>query len=126
MYTLAVRRDFIAQHAMIGGDFGAENQPHSHHYVVELHMEAAGLDQFGFLVNIVEVEQVLNGTVAGYRDVMLNNLPEFDGLNPSLENFSRIFCIAIDKRIPAKNLTAVSVLLWENEHAWASYRIERN
>ena len=63
MYTLAVRRDFMAQHALIGGDWGAENQPHSHHYILELQMEAAGLDRHGFLVDIVEVEQALNGLV---------------------------------------------------------------
>jgi 6-pyruvoyltetrahydropterin/6-carboxytetrahydropterin synthase len=32
MYTVAVRRDFIAQHYRIGGDWGAENELHAHHY----------------------------------------------------------------------------------------------
>jgi 6-pyruvoyltetrahydropterin/6-carboxytetrahydropterin synthase len=32
MYTVAVRRDFIAQHYLIGGDWGAENELHAHHY----------------------------------------------------------------------------------------------
>ena len=39
MYTLAVRRDFIARHFLIGGDWGAENFPNSHHYVLELQLE---------------------------------------------------------------------------------------
>jgi 6-pyruvoyltetrahydropterin/6-carboxytetrahydropterin synthase len=124
MYTLAVRRDFIAQHALIGGDWGAENLPHSHHYVLELHMEGARLDQHGFLVDIVLVEQTLNELVAGYRDHLLNALPEFAGLNPSLEAFSRILYVALAKSLPGENDISIKVILWENDTAWASYRLD--
>ena len=125
MYTLAVRRDFVAQHALIGGDWGAENLPHSHHYVLELQMEGVELNRHGFLVDIVEVEKLLNGLVAGYRDHLLNDLPEFRDLNPSLENFCRILCTSLNKSIRAGNLISNKVVLWENESAWASHRIER-
>ena len=125
MYTLAVRRTFIAQHALVGGDWGAENQPHSHHYILELQMEGAQLDQHGFLVDIVEVERTLNGLVAGYRDHLLNDLPEFAGLNPSLETFSRILCISLGKSLKFDNISSLKVVLWENDTAWASYRLER-
>ena len=124
MYTLAVRRDFIAQHALVGGDWGAENQPHSHHYVLELQMEGAQLDQHGFLVDIVEVEKTLNGLVAHYREHLLNDLPEFAGLNPSLEAFSRILCNALRESLRGESPYAIKVVLWENETAWASYRLE--
>ena len=40
MYTLAVQRDFVAQHYLIGGDWGAENFWHSHHYRLEVQLEA--------------------------------------------------------------------------------------
>jgi 6-pyruvoyltetrahydropterin/6-carboxytetrahydropterin synthase len=33
MYTVALQRDFVAQHFLIGGDGGAENQWHSPHYL---------------------------------------------------------------------------------------------
>lgn len=126
MYTLAVRRDFVAQHALTGGDWGAENQPHSHHYVLELQLEGAELDQHGYLVDIVDVEHHLNELVARYRDHFLNDFPEFTGLNPSLERFARILCVALDDGIKAANIKTVRVLLWENEIAWASYTVERS
>jgi 6-pyruvoyltetrahydropterin/6-carboxytetrahydropterin synthase len=125
MYTLAVRRDFVAQHALVGGDWGAENQPHSHHYVLELQMDGELLDQHGFLVDIVEVEKALTGLVARYRDRLLNSLPEFAGLNPSLETFSRILCVSLDKTLMMEDSAAIQVVLWENDTAWASYRLER-
>lgn len=125
MYTVAVTRDFVAQHYLIGGDWGAENQRHSHHYRLELQLEGAELDQHGYLVDIVDIENNLDALVASYRDRTLNDLPEFAGLNPSIEHFSRICCTTLAAAIQASNLAAVTVKLWENEIAWASYRLAR-
>ncbi|MDA0242570.1 MAG: 6-carboxytetrahydropterin synthase [Chloroflexi bacterium] len=124
MYTIAVKRNFVAQHFLIGGNWGAENEKHSHHYVIELQLEGETLDQHGYLVDIVDIEAQLEKLVAYYRDRTLNNLPEFAGLNPSIEHFSRILCHALAERIRANTLGAVTVKLWENEIAWASYRLE--
>jgi 6-pyruvoyltetrahydropterin/6-carboxytetrahydropterin synthase len=125
MYTLSVRRDFIAQHALIGGDWGVENQTHSHHYVLELQLEGEQLDGNGFLVDILDVEKTLAGLLARYRDHLLNDFPEFSGLNPSVENFSRILCESLNMGLQTENITAVKAILWENEAAWAAYRLER-
>lgn len=122
MYTLAVQRDFVAQHYLIDGDWGAENLTHSHHYRVELRLEGDRLDQHGYLVDIVDVEGHLDGLVQHYRDHTLNDLSEFAGLNPSIEHFSRILCESLVQRLQAQTLTAISVVIWENEIAWASYR----
>jgi len=125
MYTLAVKRDFIARHYLIGGDWGPENFPNSHHYVLELQLEGEHLDQHGYLVDIVEVEKHLEETVAYYKEQMLNDLPEFAGLNPSIEHFARILAEQLNTKIHAPNITGLMVRLWENEIAWVSYRVER-
>lgn len=122
MYTVAVKRDFVAQHFLIGGDWGAENTKHSHHYVVEVQLDGPTLDQHGYLVDIVDIETKLNALVSHYRDHTLNDLPEFRGLNPSIEHFSRILCLTLASHIQAPTLKVVTVKLWENEIAWASYR----
>jgi 6-pyruvoyltetrahydropterin/6-carboxytetrahydropterin synthase len=123
MYTLAVRRDFVAQHFLIGGDWGAENFWHSHHYQLELHLEGATLDQHGYLVDIVQVEAALNALVKNYRDKTLNDLPQFAGLNPSIEHFTRIAALELAPQVYASNLNGLVVKIWENEIAWASYRV---
>jgi 6-pyruvoyltetrahydropterin/6-carboxytetrahydropterin synthase len=123
MYTLAVRRDFIARHFLIGGDWGPETYPNSHHYVLELQLSGGELDRHGYLCDIVDVEKQLNEVVAYYREQMLNERPEFEALNPSIEHFARILAIALDERINAPNVTALKVVLWENEVAWASYEL---
>ena len=123
MYTVAVQRKFVAQHYLIGGDWGAENQRHSHHYVIELQLHGETLDQHGYLVDIVDIEKNLDALVAEYRDHTLNDLPEFAGLNPSIEHFSRILAEKLRQRIHAPNLSSLKVKLWENEIAWASYKL---
>ena len=99
MFTVAVKRDFVAQHFLIGGDWGAENFKHSHHYVLELQLTGETLDKHGYLVDIVDIEQHLDRIVDQYRDQTLNELPEFKGLNPSIEHFSRIICQTLAERI---------------------------
>ena len=125
MYTLGVRRDFIARHFLIGGDWGPENFPNSHHYVLELQLEGKELDQHGYLVDIVDVEKHLDEIVSYYSEQMLNDKPEFAGLNPSIEHFARILATSLSERIQATNISALKVVLWENESAWAAYRVER-
>jgi len=125
MYTLAVRRDFIARHFLIGGDWGPENFPNSHHYVLELQLQGNELDQHGYLVDIVDVEKNLDEVTDYYKEQMLNEKPEFNGLNPSLENFARILATSLNQRIKAKNITTLKVVLWENDSAWASYMVQR-
>ena len=124
MYSVAVKRDFIAQHYLVAGDWGAENEPHAHHYRVEVQLHGQELDQHGFLVDIVDIEESLDALVGHYRDRLLNELPEFEGLNPSIEHFSRILCQALASHIHSENVLALTVKLWENEIAWTSFRLE--
>jgi len=71
------------------------------------------------------VEKHLDEIVNYYREQMLNDKPEFAGLNPSIENFSRILASSLSDRIQAKNIAALKIVLWENESAWAAYRVKR-
>jgi len=125
MYELGIRRDFIARHFLIGGDWGPENFPNSHHYVMEVQLKGKELDRHGYLVDIVEVEKHLDELVSYYKDQMLNEKPEFAGLNPSIEHFVRILATSLSERIKAENISDIKVLLWENELAWAAYELER-
>jgi len=125
MYRVAVRRQFVAQHYLIGGDWGAENRPHSHVYVIELELAGSELDRHNYLVDIVEIECQLDAAVAAYRDRLLNDLPEFAGINPSVELFSRLLAERLSAAIHADNIRRLAVRLWENDIAWASYELER-
>jgi 6-pyruvoyltetrahydropterin/6-carboxytetrahydropterin synthase len=121
MYSVAVQRDFIASHFLTGADWWPENEAHAHHYVVEVRVNGPALDHHGYLVDICEIETVLEELAEQYRDQMLNRLVEFNGLNPSLEHFARIVSDSISQKIQIRNLTSMTVKIWENDIAWAAY-----
>ena len=121
MYTLAVKKDFIARHFLIGGDWGPENETNSHHFVMQIQLEAAELDKHGYLVDIVKIEEEMDTIIDYFSESMLNDLPEFEGLNPSLEHFSRIACRKLLEAITPPGSGKFTVRMWENESCWASY-----
>jgi len=82
------------------------------------------LDQHGYLCDIVDVEKHLDEVVGYYNEQMLNDRPEFLGLNPSIEHFARILATTLRVRIKAANVSALKVVLWENESAWAAFRLD--
>lgn len=126
MYELMVKRDFTARHALIGGDYGPENQEHAHYYTLELLLSGSVLGPNGFLVDIVEVEAVLDAEIGPYRDRYLNDLPAFAGINPSLEVFARMLCEAIWRKLSQKSaIERCAVRLWESPSAWASFTTGR-
>jgi 6-pyruvoyltetrahydropterin/6-carboxytetrahydropterin synthase len=124
MYSLSLERSFSAQHFLIGGDWGAENQPHAHPYRIELRLEGSTLDPNGYLVDLVEVERLLDEQVHHVRDRTLNDLPAFAGINPSLEHFARIVGQDLVASLKGTHLASVEVRIWESEAASASYRTD--
>ena len=121
MYALGLRRSFVAQHFLVGEDWGPENDLDSHSYKVEIRLEGQVLNEHGYLVDIVKLEDHLNSLIKRYRDLTLNDLAEFAGLNPSIENFARIFCLTFAAPYESTNVKSLTLRLWEDEIAWAEY-----
>jgi 6-pyruvoyltetrahydropterin/6-carboxytetrahydropterin synthase len=119
MYRLCFQREFTAQHRLVGGDWGAENELHSHPYKVEWELRSPALDAHGYLVDLVNVERALVSAVARYGGAVLNDLPEFENQNPSLERFARILWERLSFELPAGIQGAVR--LWESSAAWAGF-----
>ena len=121
-YQLCLQRDFEASHFLIGGDWVAENEVHPNAYRLEWIVEGQDLDEHGYLVDLTKVEQHLETVLAGYRGRLLNDLPEFAGINPSLEQFCRILSSQLAAHLAGDGLQAHVVRLWESATAWASIR----
>lgn len=122
MYSLGMKRQFSARHYLIGGDWGDENIEHSHQYTIELILEAKGLDQHGFLVDIVEVERHLDEVIALFDTNTLNALDSLSGMNPSIERLATVMHTLFSERLAHYQLEAISVTLWEDQIAWTSFR----
>ena len=126
-YTVGVVRDFIASHFLFGGDWGRENQPHAHHYRMEVIFAGDALDRHGYLLDIAVVKDHLDALVARFRDKMLNDAPELAGQNPGLEPFARVLAEGLARtlvpELGANTLSALTVKLWENDEAFATFEL---
>ncbi len=121
MYSIAIERQFKAQHYLIGGDWGAENQIHTHQYKVEVRVKGKTLDAHGYLLDIVDLEQALEKIIAGYQGRVLNDLYEFAELNPSIEHLSHILFQRLGGVINTPNIQSMRVKVWESTIAWSAY-----
>lgn len=122
VWTVTVIRDFIARHFLIGGDWGTENHPNSHHFRLELTLEGSSLDQHEYLVDITLIEERLDAFVARYRETLLNDHPPFANRNPSIELFCFVAWNEIVGGVAASNVDTATVTIWEHDAARASYR----
>ncbi len=121
-YRLTVRREFIAQHVLTVPDpEPPEDEVHSHAFTAEVEFAAPELGPYGYLVDIDAVEAALDDLEARYRDTTLNELPEFEGLNPSVERFARFFGDRLAARLDPATATRLTVRMWEDDLAWASH-----
>lgn len=126
MYTVSVSTSFSSIHALKGGDFGPENHPNRHLYRVEVRCIGSSLDQYGFLLDINTVKKALQILEKRYSDAFLNELPEFDSLNPSLEVFARVIHAAMLRQLDLPPEVAVEVYVHEDESSWAAYTVPRS
>ncbi|WP_128477467.1 6-pyruvoyl trahydropterin synthase family protein [Halorussus pelagicus] len=124
MYAVTVQREFVAQHFLTVPDPGPEGDLHSHHYTATVELAGEELNEHGYLADIDAVEDRIDATVARYRDATLNDLPAFEGLNPSLEHFARVFGERFRRGLDAPEIDALTVKLQEDDVAWASHRRE--
>jgi 6-pyruvoyltetrahydropterin/6-carboxytetrahydropterin synthase len=121
MYSIALERQFEAQHFLVGGDWGAENKVHAHQYKVEVQVKGKNLDVHGYLVDIVDLEQALEKVITYYQGKVLNDLYEFSGLNPSIEHLSHILFQNLRECISEPNIQSMRVKVWESTIAWSAY-----
>ncbi|MFB6101620.1 MAG: 6-pyruvoyl tetrahydropterin synthase family protein [Haloplanus sp.] len=121
MYRLSVSRDFVAQHYLTVPDPGPEGEVHSHHFEVDVRLAGADLNEYGYLVDIDAVDAALDDLEARYRDALLNDLPEFEAANPSVERFARLFGDRFVATAPTGEATRLTVRMWEDDVAWASH-----
>jgi 6-pyruvoyltetrahydropterin/6-carboxytetrahydropterin synthase len=122
-FEVGVLADFVAEHYLVGGDFGPESSLHSHHYRVELTVAGSALDGHGFLVDILRLRQELDRLVNRYRGRTLNDLPDFSGMNPGVEVVARAMAQSLARALGRESIEVLTVKVWENDTAWASYRV---
>lgn len=124
MYTLTVKENLIAQHYLTVPNCGPENEWHSHHFTVEVVLESNSLNEWGYVCDITDVKSALSSLKDHVSDQTLNDLPAFEGLNPSVEHFARIAAEHIRGSLDEETqhrCHRMHVRIWEDDEAAAQY-----
>jgi 6-pyruvoyltetrahydropterin/6-carboxytetrahydropterin synthase len=121
VYSTTVLTDFVAQHYLTVPNPGPEGEPHSHHFEIELKFRGPELNEHDYLVDIDDAEAALASLADRYRDTLLNDLPEFEGANPSVERFARVIFERVAALVTDETVTELMVTVWEDDSAAATY-----
>jgi 6-pyruvoyltetrahydropterin/6-carboxytetrahydropterin synthase len=121
MYTVTVVRPLIAQHFLTVPNPGPEGDLHSHHFRLEVELAGEELNEYDYLVDIDEVDAALDAIESRYSDETLNDLPEFEGYNPSVERFARVVHERISDEVTTEGVERLTVTMWEDDVANAAY-----
>jgi 6-pyruvoyltetrahydropterin/6-carboxytetrahydropterin synthase len=122
MFEVTIEETFAAGHALRNYRGKCENV-HGHNYRCQVSILGEQLDEFGLLVDFVELMRVVHTVLDRMDHQWLNEFPPFDVLNPSAENMAKYIYDEVSSGLTAKEGVRVgAVKLWETDTASATYR----
>ena len=119
LYALTVRTSFAAAHRLREYEGNCERL-HGHNWQVEVTVESDSLDAGGIAIDFRAIKGALGELLAGFDHRYLNEVPPFDGINPSSENIARHLFEEMERKIPGP-VRVARVTVWESEDARAEY-----
>ncbi len=120
MYEVSIRKSFSAAHTLdIGGK--CENL-HGHNFTVDVTVASKNLDSEGLVVDFRILKAWTDDVLEQLDHKFLNDLPVFQGINPSSENIARFIFDSLAERTDKNNLQISKVTVWESNTSWATYR----
>lgn len=121
MFQVAMSRSFSADHVLRTQERRKHDDVHKHPYRVRVLFSGRTLDRNGYLLDMAKLEEAMDAMVAKYSGETLNEMPEFSGLNPSMENFCLVWARGLMEIMEISHVDTMSVRIWEREDQWASY-----
>jgi 6-pyruvoyltetrahydropterin/6-carboxytetrahydropterin synthase len=120
MYEVTIIKSFSAAHllAEIGGKC---EELHGHNFKVEVTIGAPTLNSEGIAIDFRLVKKWLKDILDQMDHQHLNELPFFQGKNPSSENIAHCIYTAIQPMAKKQNVKVQRVKVWESENAAVTY-----
>lgn len=121
VYTVSVQAHYDSAHFLVKYK-GKCERLHGHRYVVEVAVQAAELNEAGIAFDFVDLKRELRALADHLDHHLLNDLPEFRGVETSAENQARWFWEELKQRLPvAQAGRLVYTRVWETPTQWAQY-----
>ena len=121
MYELDITREFSAAHMLKGYD-GLCSNLHGHNWTVQVFIQAGQLDGIGIAADFTVIKRVLTEILAQFDHKYLNELPEFQGINPTSENIARIIFEKLAPAVAKPGIKLDRVRVCESPTSGATYR----
>ncbi|MFZ2448410.1 MAG: 6-carboxytetrahydropterin synthase QueD [Syntrophobacteraceae bacterium] len=120
LFEVKVISGFAAAHNLLNFRGKCENL-HGHNWKVEVVLRGTRLEDNGILMDFGEVKQALRDAMELLDHKHLNELPYFEGKNPSSENIARFVFERLSERLNSDNCRLYKVSAWESADACATY-----
>jgi 6-pyruvoyltetrahydropterin/6-carboxytetrahydropterin synthase len=118
MYEVCIQRHFDAAHYLRNYGGRCENL-HGHRWQIVVCLDVADLNETELAFDFTELKRVVDGILAGFDHVCLNDTPPFDVLNATSENIARVIYERVAAALPQVRVSKVTA--YESPDAWVTY-----
>ncbi len=123
VYQIFVQSEFSAAHCLrnYSGDCA---RVHGHNWTVEVQLKCRELDPIGLGIDFREVKGAIRQALSEIDHVDLNELPQFQSVNPSSENIARWLFHEIGRRLNSDRISISGVKVSESPQTGVLYTEE--
>jgi 6-pyruvoyltetrahydropterin/6-carboxytetrahydropterin synthase len=121
MYEIKIKTDFAAAHCLREAGGKCESL-HGHNFTVEVAVESETLDELGMVIDFRLLKTKTQAVLQALDHRYLNELPFFQGKNPSAENLATYIFEELARQIDQQGYRISWVAVWESETSRATYR----
>lgn len=128
MLTLTRRFVFSASHRLVSerldaagncAAFGACQRLHGHNFRLEVSVAGVPDPATGFFGNVLELERTVREVAVSPCDhQLLNDLPMFAGLVPTMETAAQVFWKLLQPALAARGMRLVGLCFAETDEHW--------
>lgn len=130
MLTLTRRFGFSASHRLVSDrldasgnacTFGDCQRVHGHNFRLEVSVAGEPDPATGFFCNVLELERIVRElAVAPCDHQMLNELPLFAGMVPTMETVAQVFWKLLRPALAARGMRLVGLRFAETDEHWVA------
>ena len=120
MYEISVQQHFDAAHALRGYRGKCETL-HGHRFEVVVRTKGQELNDIGIAYDFSDLKRHLGEIISRFDHTTLNEIPPFDGINPSSENIARTIYQELEPKLAGTPVSLSAVEVWESPENRVSY-----
>jgi 6-pyruvoyltetrahydropterin/6-carboxytetrahydropterin synthase len=121
VYEIYVTDYFAAAHFLRGYNGNCSNL-HGHNWKVEAYIQCTKLNKLGIGVDFRDVKKVVKSVLKGLDHTNLNEVTQFESINPTSENISRFLYNELSQRLNTEYIKVKKIMVFESTGCGSSYQ----